>query len=127
MDDHFEICQPLKNLSNTDISSLGGALGLSYPKVEGASIEKVVAAWLNREDNVLQRCGEPTWYNLRDALESIGQKGIAEDIRIKFCRQKTGGQQDEYAALMTLGSTVSSMPLKSEGIANTVNIVFITD
>ena len=116
MDDHFTICQSLKNLSSTDISSLGGALGLFYPKVESASIEKVVAAWLNRQDNVLQRCGEPTWSKLTDALENIGQKGIAEDIRIKVCGNRTGVQQEECTALMTLGSMVSSMPLKNEGI-----------
>ena len=44
-------------------------------------LDDVSAAWLNREDQVLEKSGEPTWSRLVDALEKIGQRGIAEDIR----------------------------------------------
>ena len=45
--------------------------------------DEVVAAWLNRQDNVLQQSGEPTWSTLEDALRKIGQTGLAEDIDIR--------------------------------------------
>lgn len=45
--------------------------------------DEVVAAWLNRQDNVLQHSGEPTWSTLEDALRKIGQTGLAEDVKGK--------------------------------------------
>ena len=42
--------------------------------------DEVVAAWLNRQDNVLKHSGEPTWSTLEEALRKIGQTGLAEDI-----------------------------------------------
>ena len=45
--------------------------------------DEVVAAWLNRQDNVLQQSGEPTWSTLEEALRKIGQTGLAEDVRGK--------------------------------------------
>ena len=70
---------------------LGGALGLSYPKIKRMTniLSDVTAAWLNREDQVLEKCGEPTWSRLADALERIGQIGIAEDIRNHKCYGRT--------------------------------------
>ncbi len=41
----------------------------------------MVAAWLRREDNVLKASGNPTWKSLIKALETVGQKGVAEYIR----------------------------------------------
>jgi hypothetical protein len=45
--------------------------------------DEVVAAWLNRQDEVLQHSGEPTWSTLEDALRKIGQTGLAEDVKLK--------------------------------------------
>ena len=45
--------------------------------------DKMVAAWLKREDKVLQDSGEPTWSTLEGALRKIGQTGLAEDIKGK--------------------------------------------
>jgi hypothetical protein len=45
--------------------------------------DEVVAAWLNRQDEVLQHGGEPTWSTLEDALRKIGQTGLAEDVKNK--------------------------------------------
>lgn len=45
--------------------------------------DDVVAAWLNRQDKVLQHSGEPTWSTLEDALRKIGQTGLAEDVKDK--------------------------------------------
>ena len=43
--------------------------------------DEMVAAWLNRQDNVLQQSGEPTWSTLEEALRKIGQTGLAEDVK----------------------------------------------
>ena len=43
-------------------------------------LDDMTAAWLNKEDNVLEKSGEPTWSRLVEALEKIEQKGVAEDI-----------------------------------------------
>ena len=84
MQDHFEVCQSLKNLGTPDIQRLGGALGLSYTNLRKMNIlfpDEMVAAWLNRQDDVLKHSGEPTWSTLEDALRKIGQTGLAEDVR----------------------------------------------
>ena len=49
--------------------------------------EDLVAAWLNRQDAVLSRSGQPTWNVLLHALEAIGQKGIAQDVR-EYCNTR---------------------------------------
>ena len=46
--------------------------------------DDVVAAWLKRQDEVLQHSGEPTWSTLEDALRKIGQTGLAEDVKGKY-------------------------------------------
>ena len=83
--DHFLICQFLKNVSKEDVQRLGGALGLSYPALQKMNSfpGEMVAAWLNRQDKVLQHSGEPTWSTLEDALRKIGQTGLAEDLKTK--------------------------------------------
>ena len=75
------------NLNRDHLIKLGLALGLFYPTLEkmNAFPTEMVVAWLNRQDNVLQESGEPTWRRLADALEKIGQTGIATDIRGSKC------------------------------------------
>ena len=82
MDDHFEVIQFLKNLDKRDLKKLGGALGLSYPKLRNMEhlCEDMVAAWLNKEDKVMEQSGEPSWNSLKTALEKIGQTGLANSI-----------------------------------------------
>lgn len=80
----------MDKLDSEQLVDLGEALGLSYPKIKRMTsiLNDVTAAWLNRENRVLERSGEPTWNRLADALEQIGQLGVAEDIRnnkIKCC------------------------------------------
>ena len=69
-------------MKHDHIIKLGLELGLFYPTLEKMNnlLTEMVAAWLNREDNVLQQSGEPTWNGLVDALKKIGQAGIAKDI-----------------------------------------------
>ena len=82
MSDHFAVKQSLTNLDNETLTDLGGALGISYPKLRRMPniLDGMVAAWLRREDGVLRVSGEPTWSSLVEALEEIGQRGVAEDI-----------------------------------------------
>ena len=81
----------LDQLVRGQLVDLGEALGLSYPKIMRMNdiLNDVSAAWLNREDQVLEESGEPTWDRLADALEQIGQLGVTEDIRNHKCRGRT--------------------------------------
>ena len=79
---HFEVCQFLEPLTNHQCIQLGGALGLNHFKLEKMRNfpSDLVSAWIRREDNVLTKSGDPTWNTLIVALETIGQKGVAQDI-----------------------------------------------
>jgi hypothetical protein len=61
---------------------VGGALGLAYVNLQKMKVlpADMVAAWLRREDYVLNVSGEPTWRSLVQALKTVGQGGIAKDI-----------------------------------------------
>ena len=83
MADHHDACQELKGLSQEELISLGGELGLSYPRLKemtGPLSEEMVAAWLSKEDTVLQRTGKPTWRSLADALKRNGHTDVANKI-----------------------------------------------
>ena len=88
---HFEVKSFLKNLDSDKLRDLGGALGLLYPNLKRMTntLDDMTAAWLNKEDNVLHRSGKPTWSRLVEALENIGQVGIAEDIKNEKCSNET--------------------------------------
>ena len=84
--DQFDITTYLAPLDRATVYILGQALGLSQQKVEGMKesdvfLDKVIAAWLRREDHVEKR-GMPTWRTLVKALRHprIGQTGLANDI-----------------------------------------------
>ena len=81
MDAHGNICNCLKYLDKDDFIELGEALGLLYTNIKDRNSRDIVAAWLRKEDNVKSTSGEPTWSTLADALEKIGQTGIAVDAR----------------------------------------------
>ena len=112
MIDHFCVCQFLKNVSKEDVQRLGEALGLSYPAVRKMSFfpDEMVAAWLNRQDLVLQHSGEPTWNALGDALRKIGHTGLAEDLKTKpiVC-----GTSHNSSGNHTGGRTTTSTNVKS--------------
>ena len=85
--DVFEICGYLHGLDKRSIFSLGLCLGLNYAKVEDmlqspTYREDIIAAWIQRQDQVLQKSGVPTWHTLVKALKNpqVGQGGIASDI-----------------------------------------------
>ena len=82
MEDHFDVIKFLENLDKKDLMNLGGALGLSYPKMREMEPlrEDMIAAWLNKEDFVSKKSGEPSWEGLKEALRKIGQTGLADTI-----------------------------------------------
>ena len=81
---HYKVCCYLTKLEQHQLRRLGGALGLSYSNLERMLmddfLDKMVAAWLRQEDDV--HC-VPSWKTLVAALENIGQKGIACEIKDK--------------------------------------------
>ena len=84
MKDHKKITNYLRILDKDHCISLGLAFGLEYPNLNKMKRypEDVVAAWLRKQDNVCIEC-LPTWSNLASALEQIGQKGIANEVKSK--------------------------------------------
>ena len=108
MDYHADVCSTLKNLDCTQLTELGGALGISYPKLRKMKdkdlLHELVAAWINRQDEVLKKSGEPTWNELMGKLKQIKQAGIAEDIRRKYA----GNEQPENCNADHSNSSLSS-------------------
>lgn len=80
---HFKVTQFLRDVPPVDLRSLGGSLGVSHSKLLHISdlelAKGVVAAWLRREDDVLE-VGKPTLRILATSLKAIGQSGLARDI-----------------------------------------------
>ena len=89
MEDLYQIPTYLKDLTSQHICDLGLALGLKYPNLKKMDNvpHDMVAAWLRQEDMV--PTNPPTWTTLASALESIGQTGIALNIRTKFCQYQS--------------------------------------
>ena len=105
INDHFEVKSSLENLDTDKLRDLGGALGLRYPKLRRMTniLDDMTAAWLNKEDSVLDKSGEPTWSRLIEALEKIGQMGVAEDTKNKI-RQGTSAKGLNHYSLYVKGS-----------------------
>lgn len=77
------MCQFLQSIDEAEIRRLGTALGLNYTKLNKMKTlpDDMVAAWLRREDQVEEMSGMPSWSQLADKLQEIGQTGIATDIK----------------------------------------------
>ena len=90
MGDHYSVRQYLSNLTDRNLVELGGALGLSYPKLCRMEplLDEMVRAWLNEQDEVSEK-GAPTWSRLVIALREVGQKGIADTITEKHLKSST--------------------------------------
>ena len=73
------------------------------------TLDEMVAAWLNRMDNVLKKSGESTWESLVKALREIGHNGIAADILKSKCqRSDTGSQNQATGGRDTVTGTCTS-------------------
>lgn len=83
--DHFDVQQYLKHLDPEHLRQLGLALGLLYPTLkkmrEESFLDDLIHSWLIRQDSVIERSGEPSYGSLGNALEQIGQVGLARDVR----------------------------------------------
>ena len=70
-------------MDRPQIQQLGGELGLSVFSLQMMlNIPgDMVIAWLRKQDHVKEKSSDPlTWKALVDALQRIGQQGIADDI-----------------------------------------------
>jgi hypothetical protein len=80
---HFKIFYFLKDVPANDLRQLGGALGLSRPKLikmpDQELAESMTSSWLRMEDEVLT-VGKPTLRILATHLKALGQGGLAHDI-----------------------------------------------
>lgn len=82
---HLRICHYLQDLGEREVILLGQALGLLRSKLKKKKTlpDDMVDAWLNKEDNVLETSGPPTWESLCAALKHISQNGKAAEIEHK--------------------------------------------
>ena len=73
------------DLDDQQIVQVGLALGMNYAKLKRMRSlpGDMVAAWLRREDDVLEVTGVPTWKVLSGALKDVGQTGLAMKIQQK--------------------------------------------
>ena len=76
----------LHNIPSSGLVQLGLELGLKYNRLRRLKSTEnfclnLISSWLREEDEVSERSGEPSWEGLAKALEEIGQKGIARNIR----------------------------------------------
>ena len=85
----FEISGYLWELDRQNFLHLGLCLGLRYSSIMDMIHSEtyradVIAAWLQRQDDVDQKTGVPTWRTLVKALQNpqIMQEGIARRISI---------------------------------------------
>ena len=85
MQHHHEISSCLLDLDDQQIVQVGLALGMNYAKLKRMRSlpGDMVAAWLRREDDVLEVSGVPTWKALTKALKDNGQTGLAMKIQQK--------------------------------------------
>ena len=80
---HYEISRCLSDLDDQQIVQVGLALGMNYAKLNRMKSlpGDMVAAWLRREEDVLEVSGVPTWKGLSEALKDVGQTGLAVKIQ----------------------------------------------
>ena len=83
---HYKISSCLLDLDNQQIVQVGLALGMNYAKLKRMRSlpGDMVAAWLRREDDVLEVSGVPTWKVLSEVLKDTGQTGLAMKIQQKY-------------------------------------------
>ena len=94
---HYEISSHLSDLDNQQLVQVGLALGMNYAKLKRMRSlpGDMVAAWLRREDDVLDVSGVPTWKVLSESLKDVGQTGLAMKIRQKHKHGEFDSAQPE--------------------------------
>lgn len=83
--DFSHILAYLEELTKKQQLKVGVMLGLSHSRLMRMSddtlLVDMVHAWLQREDDVIEWSGLPTWDRLAEALQELGHKNIALDIK----------------------------------------------
>ena len=87
--DLHDITQCLVSVSHQDIINIGLALGLHYPSLKSMQLlpHDMVLAWLQENDDVAEKTGEPTAQALIQALLETKLTGIADIVKSKFSVQ----------------------------------------
>ena len=100
MRNHYEISSLLLDLDNQQIVQVGLALGMNYAKLKRMRSlpGDMVAAWLRREDDVLEVSGVPTWKVLSEALKDTRQTGLAMKIQQKYLHGSSSQSARPYTA-----------------------------
>ena len=121
MKHHSQISRHLKELDNDQIVDVGSTLGINYVKVTRMRSlpGDMVAAWLRREDDVLEISGDPTWKALTEALKDNGQTGLAMKIQQKY---QPGIHAGMWKALHTCNSL--SLPLPPSPLSLSLHIQY---
>ena len=88
--DMTDISAYLNRIDAAKVVKLGVELGLNFTSLKnnmnsGTFVNDTIHAWLQKEDDVMER-GKPTWKTLVKALNSVGQRGIAAEIKMKKCK-----------------------------------------
>ena len=109
MKHHFQITRYLRELNNDQIIGVGSTLGINYVKLTRMHNlpGDMVAAWLRREDDIVEISGDPTWKALSEALKDNGQTGLAMKIQLKY---QPGIDACIWKALHTYNSLSLSFP-----------------
>ena len=83
----------LHDIPSNDLVRLGLELGLKYDRLKrlesvqsGNFCLDLISSWLREVDDVSERSGKPSWESLANALEEIGQNGIAKKVRDCRCQ-----------------------------------------
>ena len=99
MKHHYEISSCLLDLDSQQIIQVGLALGMNYAKLKRMRSlpGDMVAAWLRKEDDVLEVSGVPTWKVLSEALKDTGQTGLAMKIQRKYLHGSSSQIARPYA------------------------------
>lgn len=82
--DLFEVTRLLKDMTRTEMTRLGVALGLSYVTLRRMNMfpEDIVTEWLRcKKDAVHKISDPPSWTSLAIALDKTGHSAIATKIR----------------------------------------------
>ena len=119
MRDHYRVSSVLMDLDNQQIIQVGLALGMNYAKLRRMSSlpGDMVAAWLRREDDVLQVSGAPTWKTLSEALKDTGQTGLS--MKIRWQHQ---GQSLSLSIILVAGSSGVTHELTSHSLKSEVTL-----
>ena len=80
-----EVKRFLKQLTTSEIRSLGLELGLHHPHLKKMTdeglLDEMLHCWLREDDIVHEISGTPSWESLIRALEAANFNGVAAEVK----------------------------------------------